>query len=103
MHKLSHPAQLCVPQQGQPGQADGLVCGGVLLDHLHRQLHQLRVGGGCGPAGAGFHLQHWHHRAQWRHFHGDLLLCEQDHLPRGRTGKIKPGRITGAFPGTRPV
>lgn len=87
--------------KGQPGQADRLVCGGVLLDHLHRQLHQLRVGGGCGPAGAGFHLQHWHHRAQWRHFHGDLLLCEQDHLPRGRTGKIKPGRITGAFPGTR--
>ena len=21
---------------------------GILSDHLHRQLHQLRVGGGCG-------------------------------------------------------
>ena len=76
-----------VPQQGQPGQADRLVCAGLLHHHLHRQLHQLHLGGGGWPAGAGLYLQHRHHRAQRRHLHGDLLLREQDHLPGGRKSR----------------
>ena len=47
-----HPAQFCLPQQGQPRQADRLVSAGLLPHHLHRQLHQLHLGG-CGrSAGA---------------------------------------------------
>ena len=45
-------------------------------------------GGGGRSAGARLHLQHRHHRAQRRHLDGDLLLREQDHLPRGRGRKI---------------
>ena len=36
VHQLPHPAQLRVPQQGQPCQADRLVCAGLLRHHLHR-------------------------------------------------------------------
>ena len=49
---------------------------GLLRHHLHRQLHQLHLGGGGRAAGTGLHLQHRHYRAQRRHLHGDLLLCE---------------------------
>ena len=76
VHQLPDPAQLCVPQQGQSGQADRLVRGGVLPHHLHRQLHQLCVGGGGRPAGAGLHLQHRHYRFERRHLDGHFLLRE---------------------------
>ena len=59
----------------------GLVCAGVLHHHLHRQLHQLYLGGGGRDVCPGLHLQHRHHGAQRRHLDGDLLLCQQDHLP----------------------
>ena len=85
VHQFPDPAQFCVPQQGKPGQADRVVRAGVLHHHLHRQLHQLCVGGGGRAAGAGLHLQHWHHRPERRHLDGDLLLRKQNHLP-GRGG-----------------
>ena len=68
-------------------QADRLVYPRILRHHLHRQLHQLRVGG-CGrPIGAGLYLQHRYHHPQWRYLYGDLLLCQQGHLPGGRGQK----------------
>ena len=36
VHQLPHPAQLRVLQQGQPCQADRLVCAGLLRHYLHR-------------------------------------------------------------------
>ena len=62
--------------KGNLGQADRLVRGGVLPHHLHRQLHQLCVGGGGRPAGAGLHLQHRHYRFERRHLDGHFLLRE---------------------------
>ena len=56
VHQLPDPAQFCVPQQGQSGQADRVVCVGVLRHYLHCQLHQLRVGCRSRAAGAGLHL-----------------------------------------------
>ena len=56
VHQLPNPAQFRVPQQGQSGQADRVVCVGILRHHLHRQLHQLRVGRRSRIACAGLYL-----------------------------------------------
>ena len=62
--------------KGNLAKQDRLVCAGLLHHHLHRQLHQLHLGSSGRAAGTGLHLQHRHHRAQRRHLHGHLLLCE---------------------------
>ena len=42
--------------KGQFRQADRVVCAGFLRHHLHRQLHQLRMGCHSRAAGAGLYL-----------------------------------------------
>ena len=80
-------------QRGQQdaGKANRLIYPCVLSHHLHRQLHQLHLGGGGRPVGAGLHLQHWHQRPQRRRGHAGVLLCEQNHLP-GRAKNAKAFR-----------
>lgn len=69
-------ATLC-SAAGNLAKTDRLVRVGVPPPHhLHRQLHQLCVGGGGRPAGAGLHLQHRHHRFERRYLDGHLFLCE---------------------------
>ena len=58
-----------------------LVCGSLPDYQLHRQLHQLYLGGGGRSVCPRLHLQHRHHRFERRYLHGDFLLCEQNHFP----------------------
>jgi len=52
-----------------------------------RELHQLHLGRCCRKVRARLGLQYRNHSAQrWRQ-HGDLLLCEQDHLTQKQRKK----------------
>lgn len=54
---------------------------GLHHHQLHRQLHQLRVGGRRRHVRARLHLQHRHRGAQRRYLHGHFLLRQQGYFP----------------------